>query len=158
MSVVECITLDGRKKMIQKDSLVLRPAVYAIVVYDGKVLLMKMRHTGKYHPPGGGISVGERVEDALKREIREETGIEVEVGRFARFEELFFYYDPSGTAYHGLHFYYACRPKTLVLLDDTQVKDDAAGKPRWVNIQGLQAQDFQAHGDIMLDLCKEVAA
>lgn len=158
MSVVECITLDGRKKIIRKDSLVLRPAVYAIVVYDGKVLLMKMRHTGKYHPPGGGISVGERVEDALKREIREETGIEVEVGRFARFEELFFYYDPSGTAYHGLHFYYICRPKTLALLDDTQVKDDAAGKPRWVNIQGLQAQDFQAHGDIILDLCKEVAA
>ena len=158
MSVVECITLDGRKKMIQKDGLVLRPAVYAIVVYDGKVLLMKMRHTGKYHPPGGGISVGERVEDALKREIQEETGIEVEVERFARFEELFFYYAPSGTAYHGLHFYYVCRPKTLALLDDTQVKDDAAGKPRWVNIQGLQAQDFQAHGDIMLDLCKEVAA
>jgi len=158
MSVVECITLNGRKKMVQKDSLVLRPAVYAIVVYDGKVLLMKMRHTGKYHPPGGGISVGERVEDALKREIREETGIEVKVGRFARFEELFFYYDPSGTAYHGLHFYYVCCPKTLELLDDTQVKDDAAGKPRWVDIEGLQAQDFQAHGDIILDLCKEVAA
>ena len=157
-SVIECITLDGHKKMIQRDSLVLRPAVYAIMVRDGRVLLMKMRHTGKYHPPGGGISVGERMEDALKREIREETGIEVEVERFARFEELFFYYDPSGTAYHGLHFYYLCHPKTLTLLDDTQVKDDAAGKPRWVNIEGLQAQDFQANGDIILDLCKEVAA
>jgi ADP-ribose pyrophosphatase YjhB (NUDIX family) len=156
MSVVECITLDGCKKMIQKSSLVLRPAVYAIVVHDGEVLLMKMLETGKYHPPGGGINVGERVEDALKREIREETGIEVEVVRFARFEELFFYYDPSGTAYHGLHFYYVCRPKTLGLLDDTQVKDEAAGKPRWVDIQGLQTQDFQAHGDIILDLCKEV--
>ena len=158
MSVIECVTLDGRKKMIPKDSLVLRPAVYAIVVYDGKVLLMKVRYTGKYHPPGGGISVGERIEDALKREIREETGIEVEIGRLARFEEMFFYYDPSGTAYHGLHFYYVCRPKTLALLDDTQVKDDVAGKPRWVDIQGLQAQDFWAHGGIILDLCREVAS
>jgi ADP-ribose pyrophosphatase YjhB (NUDIX family) len=75
--VVECITLDGRKRVTQKDSLVLRPAVYAIVVHDGKVLLMKVRHTGKCHPPGGGINAGERVEDALKREIREEAGIEV---------------------------------------------------------------------------------
>jgi 8-oxo-dGTP pyrophosphatase MutT (NUDIX family) len=158
MPLVECITLDGRKKMIQKDNLVLRPAVYAVVVHDGKALLMRMRHTGKYHPPGGGISVGERMEDALKREIREETGIEVEVERFARFEELFFYYDPSGTAYHGLHFYYICRPKTFTLLDDTQVNDDAAAEPRWVSIQGLQAQDFQALGDIILDLCREVAA
>ncbi|MDY7076535.1 MAG: NUDIX domain-containing protein [Chloroflexota bacterium] len=144
--------------MIQKSSLVLRPAVYAIVVHESKVLLMKTRHTGKYHPPGGGITVGERVEDALKREIREEAGIEVEIGRFARFDELFFYYDPSGTAYHGLHLYYICRPKTLALLEDTQVKDEAVGKPRWVSIQGLQAQDFWAHGDTVLDLCREAAA
>jgi len=62
MSAVECITLDGRKKMIQKDSLVFRPAVYGIVVHDGKVLLMTVRHTDKYHPPGGGITVGERIQ------------------------------------------------------------------------------------------------
>jgi len=158
MTMVECVTVDGGKKIVPQDSLVLRPAVYAIVVYDGKVLLMKMCHTGKYHPPGGGIGAGERVEDALKREMQEETGIEVEVVRFAHFEELFFYYDPSGTAYHGLHFYYVCRPRTLALLDDIKVKDGSAGKPRWVSIQGLQAQDFQAHGDIILDLCKEVVA
>jgi 8-oxo-dGTP pyrophosphatase MutT (NUDIX family) len=158
MSMIECITIDGHKKMIPKDSLVLRPAVYAIVVHDGKLLLMTARRVGKYHLPGGGINVGERITDALKRELREETGIEVEIGRFAHFEELFFYYDPSGTAYHGLHFFYVCRPKTLALLDDTQVKDDAAGKPRWVRLQGLRARDFWAHGDIILDICKAVAA
>jgi len=154
MSLVECITIEGSKKMLQKDHLVLRPAVYGIIVNDGKVLLMRMLSTGKYHPPGGGIGLGERIEDALRREICEETGIEVEIERFARFEELFFYYDPSETAYHGLHFYYVCSPKTLALLDDAQVEDDAAGKPRWVEIEGLQPQDFQAHGDIILELCQ----
>jgi 8-oxo-dGTP pyrophosphatase MutT (NUDIX family) len=158
MSLIECITLDGHKKMIQRDSLVLRPAAYAIVVDKGRVLLMKMRHSGKYHPPGGGVGLGERMEDALKREVREETGIEVEVERFAHFEELFFYYDPSGTAYHGLHFYYVCRPRTLALLDDTQVNDDSAQEPRWVSIQDLQPHHFQAHGDIILDLCRDVGA
>ncbi|MBN1310271.1 MAG: hypothetical protein JXB30_02550, partial [Anaerolineae bacterium] len=74
-----------------------------------------------------------------------------------RFEELFFYYDPSERAYHGLHFYYICRPKTLALVDDSQVNDEAAEQPRWVSIEGLQAQDFQAHGDIIVDLCREVA-
>jgi len=158
MSEVECITLDGHRRKVPRDSLVLRPAAYAIIVYDGRVLLVELRHSGKYHPPGGGIGVGERIEDALKREIREETGIEVEVGRLARFEELFFYYDPSGTAYHGLHFYYVCHPKGIALLDDAEVKDDAAGKPRWVDIGGLRAQDFQAHGELMLDLCREIVA
>jgi 8-oxo-dGTP pyrophosphatase MutT (NUDIX family) len=158
MPMIECVTLDGHKRMVERDRLVLRPAVYAIIVHDSRVLLMKMRRSGKYHPPGGGISVGEKVEDALKREIREETGIEVEVERLAHFEELFFYYDPSETAYHGLHLYYVCRPKTLTLLDDTQVNDEAAEKPRWVSVQGLEAQEFQTHGDIMLDLCREAAA
>lgn len=157
MPVVECIALDGRKKLVPAGSLILRPAVYAVVVHDGQVLLMRMLHTGKYHPPGGGIHVGERIQDALKRELREETGIEVEIERFARFEELFFYYDPSGTAYHGLHFYYICHPKTFELLDDAQVQDDAAGKPRWVDISSLQARDFQAHGDIIVDLCRDLA-
>jgi len=32
-------------------------------------------HTGKYHLPGGGINIGERMEETLKRETREETGI-----------------------------------------------------------------------------------
>jgi 8-oxo-dGTP pyrophosphatase MutT (NUDIX family)/predicted nucleotidyltransferase len=155
--MIECVTLNGHKRMVERDSLVLRPAVYAIIVHDSRVLLMKMRHSGKYHPPGGGISVGERAEDALKREIREETGLEVEVERLAHFEELFFYYDPSETAYHGLHLYYVCRPKTLTLLDDTQVNDEAAEKPRWVSLQDLEAQQFQTHGDIMLDLCREAA-
>ena len=156
MPVIECITLDGINKMIPKDSLVFRPAVYAVVVHDSKVLLMTVRQTGKYHLPGGGINVGERIEDALKRELWEEAGIKVEIMRFARFDELFFYYNPSETAYHGLHFYYICRPRGLVL--DAQVKDEASGEPRWVSIQNLQAQDFWAHGDIVLGLCKEIAA
>jgi hypothetical protein len=45
--MVECVTLHGHKKMVPKDSLVLRPAVYAIVVRGGQVLLMTMRHSGK---------------------------------------------------------------------------------------------------------------
>ena len=119
---------------------------------------MKLRPTGKYHPPGGGIKAGERIQEALKRELREETGLEVRIERLARFEELFFYYDPSETAYHGLHFYYICRPMTLELLSDAQVQDDAAVAPRWVAIEGLQAEDFQAHGDVVVELCQEIVA
>jgi hypothetical protein len=38
MGVVECVTLDGNKKVVQQDSLVLRPAVYALIEHNGKVL------------------------------------------------------------------------------------------------------------------------
>lgn len=157
-AAVECITLHGHKKPVPRDRLRLRAAAYAIVVHDGKVLLMTMRHTGKYHLPGGEVDPGERLEDGLTRELREETGVEVEVERLARFQEFFFYYDLSGKAYHGLQFYYVCRPQTLSLLDDAEVDDDAAGAPRWVDIGTLHAGDFQAHGDLVLQLCRELAA
>lgn len=156
--MIECVTLAGRTKMIPKENLVLRPAAYAIIEREGKILLMKLRHTGKYHPPGGGVEAGERIKEALKRELREETGLEVRIERLARFEELFFYYDPSERAYHGLHFYYICRPMTLALLSDAQVQDDAAVAPRWVPIAGLRAEDFQAHGDVVVELCQEIIA
>lgn len=158
MSEVECITLDGRTRVFRNDRLILRPAAYALIVHDDKLLLLRMRHTGKYHLPGGGIEIGERIEATLKRETREETGIEIDVVRFAHFEEVFFYYDPSDRAYHGLHFFFICRPKTLALLPDDQVDDAAAEKPRWVEMLGLHPEDFQLHGDVVLALCKQAAA
>ena len=53
---------------------------------------------------------------------------------------MFSYYDPSGRAYHGLHFYYFCRPLTIELIDDELVEDGAAEKPRWMAIKDLQPE------------------
>lgn len=154
---VECIALDGHTKTVPRDRLILRPAAYALIVQDGRLLLLKMRYTGKYHLPGGGIDVGERLEEALKRETREETGIEIDAVRFVHFEEVFFYYDPSDRAYHGLHFYFICRPRMSGLLPDDRVIDGSAEQPRWVEIRDLHPQDFQIHGEVVLELCKQAA-
>ena len=48
-------------------------------------LLLIMHGMGSndfWAPPGGGVEYQETVEDALKREFLEETGLEVEVGKF----------------------------------------------------------------------------
>lgn len=45
---------------------------------DGrKLFLVKLRRTDKYTPPGGRINHGEKPFDAIKREFREETGMEL---------------------------------------------------------------------------------
>ena len=158
MTLIECTTLQGQKKQIPKAELILRPAVYGIVMNSGKLLLLRMRHTGKYHLPGGGVDLGESLEEALPREISEEAGIDVNIKQLAHFEELFFYYDPSGNAYHGLHIYYLCQAENVQLLDDAQVDDGSAEKPRWVEIGNLQPQEFQSCGEKILEICSTAHA
>lgn len=53
----------------------------AAVVRDaeGNVLLIERTDNGLWAAPGGAQDIGESVTDAVKREIREETGLEVEV-------------------------------------------------------------------------------
>lgn len=56
-----------------------RQSVRAIVIHDGKLLAMKRNKFGQeYHTLiGGGIDAGEDAETALRRELREETSLEV---------------------------------------------------------------------------------
>lgn len=58
----------------------------AVIEKEGKVLLAqrepKDRLAGKWEFPGGKVEPGETPQDCLAREIREELGIEVQVGEF----------------------------------------------------------------------------
>ena len=62
------------------------PAVCALVVGDdGRLLLARRAHepqAGAWDTPGGFVEEGEHPLEALVRELREETGLEVEPGRF----------------------------------------------------------------------------
>jgi len=68
------------------DNIVQRVAMKAVIVRDGKVLILREAKTydegtniGRYHMPGGRLDPGENFEDGLRREVREETGLEVEL-------------------------------------------------------------------------------
>ena len=54
----------------------------AAIVFDqrGRVLLMRRRDHGNWEPPGGVLRPGEQPHEGVAREVREETGVEVEVG------------------------------------------------------------------------------
>jgi ADP-ribose pyrophosphatase YjhB (NUDIX family) len=58
-----------------------RIAVSALIFHEGKVLLAHRRDIDWWNLPGGGMEEGETVDEALRREVYEETGLEVEVGQ-----------------------------------------------------------------------------
>jgi 8-oxo-dGTP diphosphatase len=58
-------------------------AVGAAVCREGHVLLVRRGRppgVGTWTVPGGGVDLGERMEEAAIREVREECGVEIEVG------------------------------------------------------------------------------
>jgi ADP-ribose pyrophosphatase len=60
-----------------------RLAVGAIVIEDGKVLLVKRKYPpkkGKWAIPGGSVNLGETLQAAAEREIKEETGLDIKAG------------------------------------------------------------------------------
>ncbi|MDE3111145.1 MAG: NUDIX hydrolase, partial [Acidobacteriota bacterium] len=85
--------------------------VGGVVVSNGRALLIKRGSPpleGEWSIPGGLLEIGETLLEAVKRELREETGLEVRpldlIEVFERIE-----LDGSGTArYHFVVLYYFC--------------------------------------------------
>jgi 8-oxo-dGTP diphosphatase len=57
-------------------------SVAGVVVDDAnRVLVIQRRDNGRWEPPGGVLELGEDIEAGVRREVLEETGVEVEVQR-----------------------------------------------------------------------------
>ena len=57
--------------------------VGAVIVKDGRAVIIKRAndpYKGQWSIPGGRVELGESLADAVRREMREETGLDVEVG------------------------------------------------------------------------------
>jgi A/G-specific adenine glycosylase len=87
---------------------------------------------GLWDTPGGFVEVGESLEECVRRELREEAGVEIEVGRLvASVPDT---YGPAGDA--TINAFFECR-----LLSGEPRPDDDVAELRWFAPDALPAAD-----------------
>lgn len=90
-----------------------------IVEHKGKVLLGRRNKTncnGMWVIPGGGVNWGETIQDAAIREIKEETGMDVEIVKQIGHQEVI---NTPGN-YHAIVFFHLAKTQnpTIKVSDD----------------------------------------
>lgn len=76
--------------------------VGAVIINGKKVLMATNLRESFYYSVGGRVKLGETLEDAVIREVKEETGIECEIEKMIAIHENFFKDNDSSSLVHEL--------------------------------------------------------
>ena len=80
--------------------------VGAIIIHDGKLLLMRNSEAPYVYTVGGRVRFDETTAEAVLRETKEETGIALAIDRPLAFQEQFFDEEVTGEHVHEIAVYY----------------------------------------------------
>jgi 8-oxo-dGTP diphosphatase len=137
---VICVDLKGKEYVTPVSELSWRPSAYGVVIKDGALLLSKQ--FDGYDLPGGGVDLGEMLEDAVIRETNEETGIEVTNPRLIGGTSNFFKHAHSdGHSSQSILLYYVCDfvggEFSIAGFDEDEKK--YADMPEWIPLTELES-------------------
>ena len=105
--------------------------VGAIIIKDGKLLMVGNDAADYCYSVGGRSQLGESAEDALRRELREETGCALEIDRLGFVHEDFFWGDSGdkrGKLIHELGFYFYMKTPADFAPDSSRLVEEGRGE------------------------------
>jgi 8-oxo-dGTP pyrophosphatase MutT (NUDIX family) len=145
MKKVICRDKDNNKKEVEVDALQFRPSVYGIIFNDDKTKILLSKQWDGYDYPGGGVKKGERLAEALKREVHEEVGVTID----SRDTKLIdctddFYIVNDERALHSILIFYVVNKFTgepnIKNIDQTEI--DYINGFEWVEIKNIEKIKF----------------
>lgn len=80
--------------------------VGAIIINNGNILVVKNNKSTYFYSVGGRVHFNETCEEAVKREVKEELGIGMEIDRAVFFHEQFFDERDTKEHFHEISIYY----------------------------------------------------
>ena len=123
-----------------KDNKWFRYRAAAIIIENDCVLFAGNEVEDYYYSIGGGVHHGETAEDAVLREVFEETGIHYEIDRLAVIHENFFDENNgslSGLSCHEICFYFLMKPKGNQELNSKSYTQGYKEEMHWIPIKDL---------------------
>jgi len=114
-------------------------AVAAAVLSDGRLLLVRRASEpgrGKWSLPGGAVKLGERLREAVVREVHEETGILIEVLNVLDVVEVIKHDEEGRVRFHYVIIDFLARP----LSGQLRPASDAL-EARWVELDEVPKMD-----------------
>lgn len=106
--------------------------VGGVAFVDGRVVLIKRRFepmAGRWSLPGGTLELGESLHEGLAREMREETGLVVEVGPLVELFDRITRDEDGRVRFHYVVADYACTPVGGTLAPGSDVADAMLADP-----------------------------
>lgn len=126
-----------------------------MIVRDGQVVLVRRRYeplAGRWSLPGGTLELGETLEAGVAREMREETGLDVQVGPVIEVFDRIMFDEQSRVRFHFVLVDYLCWPVGGELCAGSDV-DQAI----FVDPFGLAPYDLTAKAQAVIDRGLELA-
>lgn len=112
----------------------------AIIIENGCVLFAGNIIEDYLYSIGGGVHLGETAEDAVKREVYEETGVHYEIERLAVIHENFFNENTGtlkGMDCHEISFYFLMKPRGTQELHSNSYTFGVKEEMHWIPIEDL---------------------
>lgn len=112
----------------------------AIIIENDCVLFAGNSTADYFYSIGGGVFMGETAEEAVKREVYEETGVNYEVERLAVIHENFFNDDSGilkGLDCHEVCFYFLMKPRGTQELYSDSYTCGVKEEMHWIPISDL---------------------
>lgn len=130
----------------------LKSTATAFIFHNDKLLLIKHKKSGKWMHVGGHIEENETIDEALKREVKEEVNLEVEfIQTYNHFENKqqdenfkeipipFYIHARQSKERRTMSFDFLCIAKNT---DTLQIQDAEIDTYKWVTLDEIQTQEI----------------